>query len=467
MGKAQVIAKPDVGGPVIKSVGLVRNMGFWQIWAVGVGSVVGDGVFLYMADGIQYGGPSAMIGFFAAGVIQMLLMVAMGEISVGMPSAGAMSVWVETYLGKFFGLLSGLTFSVGWVVLGGSISVALGRFTSYWFPAMDLEFGTVFWAAVFFTVFVIMNIAGTAIAGKGQLILVAILVAIMIVFGVVGVLKGLDMENFTPFMPNGFGGMSAVIPIATYAYLGAACLCTSGSECRKPTDLGRALVWSSITFIAVYTLALFVVLGTINWQDASMDVSPFTAAADVIFGPVGAHILNVAAWLAAATCLIMGTIYTPSRIFYAMALEGYLPKLFAKLNPKTKTPVAGIVIIWIVGIIGILVAFYYGATDFYVTLCNQAVIAWTISWGLAVIAGMKYRQKMGADRIRREVGWKQPFYPVIPILALAGCVYVLYLSFYDIWQFLGFVIWVAVYLVYYACIRNKIKKGLIKSDVQF
>ena len=102
---------------------LMRELGFWQVWAIGVGAVVGDGIFLYLGQAIQTGGPSALLGFFIAGVMQMLIMLAMGEISVGMPSAGAMTEWVDKYLGKFWGLLSGLTFSVGWVVLGGSISV--------------------------------------------------------------------------------------------------------------------------------------------------------------------------------------------------------------------------------------------------------------------------------------------------------------------------------------------------------
>jgi len=198
-----------------------------------------------------------------------------------------------------------------------------------------------------------------------------------------------------------------------------------------------------------------------------LDVSIFTVAAETIWGPIGANILNFAAWLAAATCLIMGTIYTPSRIFYAMAKEGYMPQIFARLNPKTKTPVSGIVIIWIIGIIGILAAKFFGASNFYVTLCNQAVIAWSISWGLAVIAGMYYRKDMGLDRIKNEVGWHQPFYPVIPIVALAGIVYVLYLCFYDTAQFIGFAIWFALYLVYYFNIKRKIKNGLIRSDVSF
>jgi amino acid transporter len=135
-----------------------------------------------------------------------------------------------------------------------------------------------------------MNIAGAAIAGIGQLILVLMLVGIMLVFGIWGIFRGMNMDNFTPFMPNGVGGFSACIPIATFAYMGAACICTAGSECKDPKDLGRALVWSSLTFIFVYCLALFVVLGTINWRDASLDVSIFTVAAEILWGPIGASI---------------------------------------------------------------------------------------------------------------------------------------------------------------------------------
>lgn len=167
--------------PRIKEVPLVRSLGFWQIWAIGVGAVVGDGIFLYMGQGVSVAGPSALLAFAIAGLLQMFIMVSMGEISVGMPEAGAMSVWVEKYMGKFFGLLSGLTFSVGWVILGGSISVALGRFVAYWAPIGGLEFATVFWAAVFFSIFCIMNIAGAAIAGIGELILVLMLVGLMLI----------------------------------------------------------------------------------------------------------------------------------------------------------------------------------------------------------------------------------------------------------------------------------------------
>ena len=458
---------PTLSNPAGQT-GLVRCMGFWQVWAIGVGAVVGDGIFLYLGQAVQAGGPSSLLGTFVAGVIQMLIMVSMGELAVGMPCAGAMSVWVEKYLGKFAGLFSGLTFSVGWVIMGGSTSIALGVTMVYWLPNfLPGTAGIIFWALVWFSVFVIMNIMGAKIAGTGQLVMVIVLVAIMAGFGIAGLIKGVDTSNMTPFMPNGFGGFTATIPIATFGFMGAACITTAGHECKKTTDLGKALVWSSLTFIIVYCLALFVLLCGMNWQDASMDVPLFTQAASLIFGPVGGHILNLACWVACATCLIMGSIYTPSRIFYSMAQEGYMPKFFAKINPKTHTPTSGLVFIWIVCAVIIIAAAFAGTTVVYTTLVNQAVIAWCLSWGLAIIAGMMYRKEIGSKNVKAVVGWKCWGYPVVPILALVGIVYVLYLSFYDWIQWVAFVIWVVVYVIYYLNIRAKIKAGKIRADVQF
>ena len=447
--------------PRIKTVEPLRNMGFWQIWAVGVGAVVGDGIFLLLGQGILDGGPSAVWGFLLAGIVQMCIMVSLGEIAVGMPNAGAMSVWVERYMGKGWGLLSGMTFSVGWVVLGGAISIALGRFTCYWFPQINQDTGTLVFAAVFFTLFTVMNIIGTAIAAKSQLVFVLVLVGIMCLFGILG-FREIDFANYSPWMPNGFDGFVATIPMGTYAYMGAVCLAISASECRNPRDLGRGLVWASITFLTVYTLCMLVVVGIVPWDQISMDISPFTQAAAVVFGPVGGFILNMAAWLAAATCLIMGTLYTPSRIFYQMSKEGYLPKFFGELNEKTRTPVKGLIAIWVVGMAFILFS-YYDASGLYLIMTNQAVIAWIVSWGLATVAGIMYRREMGAGRIRTEVGWKQPLYPLFPTIAIIGCLYVLYLSFYDWVQFLGVGIWLSIFLLwYFVSIKKRIAKGIIQ-----
>ena len=447
---------------------MVRALGFWSLWAIGVGAVVGDGVFLYSSAGIAAGGPSSTLAFVFAGLIQMAIMVAMCELSIGMPTAGGPTVWVVKYVSRYAGLMSGLAFAIGYMILGGSVSVALGRFIAFWTPGIDLEVATILWAAIFFTLFLVMNVFGVEFMGKGQLILSLILIGIMIAFGVGGLVRGLDATNFEPFMPYGFGGMTAVIPIATYAFMGASCICFAGEECKRPKDLARALVWSSVTFILVYTIALVVVLGSTHYtQVAAYDMSPFVRAADIIFGPAGGWILNLAAVIATGTCILTGCLYMPSRLLYSMSVRGYMPKFLGKLTPKTKVPLNGLLVCWVIGMLGILVAANVGAMQFYFFLSNQAVIAWIISWSLSIIAGMRFRNEMGKERLQNTIGWTQPAYPLIPIVALLGCLYCLYLSLFNIWQFVGLLVWVGVYSIYYWRIHLKVKAGLISDDLGF
>jgi len=289
----------------IKEVAPIRNMGIWLIWAIGVGSVVGDGVFLLIGDGISKAGPSALIVYLVAGIVQGATMIGLGELAVGMPSGGAQSVWVEKFMGRGLGLLSGLAGAAGWLVLMGALSLALGTFTCWYFPNLDQDLWTILFALIFLTLLTLLNIAGAAVAAKTQLVLVIVLVGIMVLFGILG-LKHIDPSNYTPFMPFGVDGALAAFPSGIYVYMGAVALCTAGNECRKATDLGKGLAWSSATFIIVYTIGMAVVLGTVPHEAVSMDVSPYTLAAERIFGYWGGFVLNTAAWIATATSLLMG-----------------------------------------------------------------------------------------------------------------------------------------------------------------
>ncbi|MDD2216637.1 MAG: APC family permease [Eubacteriales bacterium] len=434
----------------IKEVAPIRNMGIWLIWAIGVGSVVGDGVFLLIGDGISKAGPSSLIVYFVAGIVQAATMIGLGELAVGIPSGGAQSVWVEKFMGRGLGLLSGLAGAAGWLVLMGALSLALGTFTCWYFPSLNQDVWTILFALIFLTLLTLLNIAGAAVAAKTQLGLVLVLVSIMVLFGVLG-LKHIDPSNYTPFMPFGVDGALAAFPSGIYVYMGAVALCTAGSECRKSTDLGKGLVLSSATFIIIYTIGMAVVIGTVSHDAISMDVSPYTVAAEIIFGYWGGFVLNTAAWIATATSLLMGVIYVPSRMFYQMGKTGYLPAFFGELNEKTRTPVKGLVFGWAVGVVTILIGIFN--VDFvYVFLTSQATIMWIVSWCLALIAAFYYRKDMkikGLD-VKKTIGWKQPLFPICPIIGLFGCGYTLYLSITgSIGQFLASFIWIFAYIIYY------------------
>src|SRR5699024_2089395 len=157
--------------------------------------------------------------------------------------------------------------------------------------------------------------------------------------------------------------------------------------------------------------------GIIPWQEVTMDSSPFTEAANVVFGYAGAFIINFVAWIAAATCILMGTFYTASRIFFDQARSGYLPKFFGYLHPKSRTPVYVIIFIWVASVIFILIG-SFNPDLIYVQFSLQLTLAWVVSWTLAVIAGILYRKN--AEEEVMSLPWKQWAYPLFPALGLIG-----------------------------------------------
>ncbi|WP_110114054.1 amino acid permease [Bacillus sp. CGMCC 1.16541] len=402
-----------------------RKLGYWSIWALGVGAVIGDGIFVLMGQGIATAGPSAMLAYLIAGLSQLFLVIALGELAVGMPSAGAMSQWVERFIGKWWGFLAGFAFAIGWVIAGGSVGLALGKLTMWFFPSLTGNVWPVFFAIVFLSIFALLNILGAEIAAKTQLVLVVLMTLVMALFSIIG-LKDINIANFQPFFATGSDGFWGAIPHGTYAYLGAVTLATAGGEVRNPKDLPKALIWASITFLVLYTAAQAVLQGLIPWEQITMDGSPFTDAAGMVFGMAGAYIMNMTAWIAAATCLLMGTLYASSRIFYAQAKRGFLPGFLGKLHPKTGTPVNGIVVVWAISILLIILGSFN--PDFlYVELSTQLVLAWLVSWTLALIAAVLYR-KRAFDEVQ-QLPWKQPLYPLFPILGFIGILIVFYGTF--------------------------------------
>lgn len=402
-----------------------KKLGYWHIWALGVGAVIGDGVFLLMGQGIATAGPGAILAYLVAGLSQLFLMIALGELAVGMPNAGAMSQWVKRFMGSWWGFLAGFAFAAGWVIAGGSVGLALGKITMWFFPQLQGEYWAVIFAVLFITLFAMLNILGADIAASTQLYLVVIMTGVMALFSLIG-LKEINFENYTPLFPNGSEGFWAAIPLGTYAYLGAVTLATAGGECKNPKDLPKALVWSSITFLVLYTLAQFVLQGLIPWNKVSMDSSPFTEAAGAVFGFAGAFIMNLTAWIAAATCILMGTLYASSRIFYSQAREGYLPRFFGYIHPKTKTPVYGIVAVWACSV-GLVILGSINPDFLYVELSNQLVLAWLVSWTLALIAAVLYRKRYQEEI--NQLPWKQPLYPLFPVLGFIGIGIVCYGTF--------------------------------------
>lgn len=406
---------------------LSGKLGLKEIWAIGVGSVVGDGIFLLMGAGGAIGGPLALLSYFVAGVLLMCILIALGEMSVGMPAAGALWVWCRRMLGNLAGFISGVSYAAGWVIAGGSVGIAIGKISTGFIQlGSTYEMSVIIWAIIWCTVFAGLNYIGVEMASKTQLYLVLGLVGFMLVFGIVGFLSGkIDYSNYRPFAPFGFGAFFPTLAFGTYAYMGALTLATAGAECKDPKDIPKGLVLASITFLVIYTVSMAAMFGLLNYKEMGVLESPFVTAGMRAFGPGIAFIINIAAWVAAATCLIGGTFYSAPRVLYSMAENGILPKKLAELN-KNRVPSVAIIWVYIISIILVVIGFRSPGVA-YVALTMLLVFAWMVCEALGIIAGIKYRQKYKAEV--EKLPWKQPLYPLFPILGLIGVGVIVYGTF--------------------------------------
>ena len=177
-----------------------KKLSFWHIWALGVGAVVGDGIFLMVAQAGQAAGPAATVAYFLAGLLIMLICMSVCELAVGMPKAGSIYHWSRRVISPAFGTLTGLCYVAMNAIFLGSVGIAAGQITNSFFQiGSNEQLSATIWTLIILTVVLGIALLGGEITGRAQLILVAALVGIMLVFIVLGLFSGrIDAANLRP-----------------------------------------------------------------------------------------------------------------------------------------------------------------------------------------------------------------------------------------------------------------------------
>jgi amino acid transporter len=445
---------------IAESAGLAKQLGFWHLWAIGVGSVVGDGIFLLLGDGIATAGPAAILSYVGAGLFMLFIALAVSDLAVGLPSAGAMWIWGRELLGDYAGFLSGISYAAGWIIAGGSVGLALGRITKFFTPEWGIP--AAFWGIAFVTLFALIQLGGVFFSSRLQLVTVLLLVAIVLLFGISTILNGnFSGARFVPFLPNGLGSVWAAMAFGMYAYMGPLTLTTGGDEAKNVADIPRALVWACLTFLIIYTLAMIGMIGLVSWERFSSLQSPFTTTARIIWGSNAALIINFAAWIAAFTSLFMGTMYSAPRMLYKMGEMKVLPDIFGQVYKTTRVPLFATAFVWACSVVLLLVT-YLDLLD-YANLSLLLVFAWEVTWAIAIIGAIIYRRNYPAYVESQQ--WIQPAFPLFPLLGLVGVGIIFYGTFRGAWiSFgLGIAFVVAMSVIYYAYGKRRMEIADIPS----
>lgn len=402
-----------------------KKLSAWHIWALGIGVVIADGIFIVSGQAVEQAGPAATISYLLAGIGIIFVLLALGEMCVGMPSAGAIWLWVKRLMNPYLGFMAGASYLFMFVVFMGIVGYTSGLIFTYFYQiGATPEISQLCWGVFWLTVFFIINLQDIGWMGMVELIIAILAVLGCAVFATGGFAK-FDPANITPFVPFGVGGIVLAMGAGIYAFLGPVGMVVCGSEAKTVKAVPRALFWAGVTFTVMYVAIILALVGMFPQAQLGY-VSPMTLAFETVFGPYAGFAQN-----ALIVFPILGSIlccmYAGARMLKGFSDWKLLPGFFSTTN-QHGTPYVGITFQYIMGIFFTIWAVSEVGMDVYMYFVLASCDFGVLCWVILVICAMRYPRRFPDEH--KSLVWRIPGGTyVIPIIALIFSLFGLYVLF--------------------------------------
>ena len=477
---------------------LKRTLGPWNLVFLGVGCIIGAGIFVRTGNAAAlHAGPAVLISFLIAGVVCALAGLCYAELSSTLPVSGSAYTYSYTTVGEFAawvmgGLLLleyGLAASVVAVGWSGYVVSLLGDYGIVIPPELTGPYGhalirngaavigadgnavtTLFNLPAFLICAALAGllIVGVSESAKVNNIIVAIKASVIIAFIVIVgwyVIQHFDTlkSNWDPFIPEptgkegefGWAGIFRAASIVFFAYIGFEAVSTAGQEAKNPKrDMPFGIIGSLLICTILYILVSIVMTLMVNYKLLNVP-DPVAVAVDAMGPSWGwfAKTVKIGA-IVGLTSVILVLMYGQTRIFYTMARDGLLPKVFATVHPKFQTPWVNTILV------GLLTASSAAFFDIN-TLGDMTSVGTLAAFGIVCLSVVWLRTTH--PEIPR--GFKVPLYPALPILGIISCFALIFTVETRVLVFFGWYVLAAIILYFMYGIRNsRLQKGLEQHE---
>lgn len=454
-----------------ESHGLKRSLGPWALTAMGIGAIIGTGIFVLTGVGsATRAGPALTISFVIAGIVSGLAALCYAEVSSKVPISGSAYTYTYSTLGEFFAWVVGwalvleyalgaATVSVGWSGYFTTILQTLHLWNippawqhSHWDPMPGIANLP---AAAIILIVTALLVKGTKESGTVNAVIVAIKVAVVLFFIAIGIghvnpanyhLPPGPLTGAGGYFPFGWGGVLGGAAFMFFAYIGFDAVSTTAEEARNPSkDLPFGIIMSLVICTVLYIVVVAILDGMVPFNTLNVS-SPVAFAVNQVGLAWAALIISFGA-IAGLTTVLLVMMYGQTRIFYAMSRDGLIPPVFVKLHPTWRTP-------WLSQIIfGLLIAaagafFPIGVLG---SLTNMGTFMAFILVAISVpLLRNRHPELKGSFTV--------PFGPyAVPIAAAVSAVLMMYFlkngnplvwGFFPI-AWLGFLLWLVIGLIFY------------------
>ncbi len=340
-------------------IALSRTLGLLDITMIGVGAMIGAGIFVLTGIAAGEAGPALVLAFFLNGIVTTFTALSYAELGSSFPEAGGGYLWVKEGMGGTQGFLAGWMSWFAHAVACSLYGLGFGRFaveiiSLVWPEVHEIAHPlTLGFMVVIVLLFAVINFRGASEAGLvGNIITITkvVILGIFIVIGIKAITEQPDLNIFTEsFMPNGIGGVFVAMGLTFIAFEGYEIIAQSGEEVKNPKEnVPKAIFISIIIVVIIYVLVAFVAIGAVKVPAAAGNIPVWeylyearevaiVRAAEQIMGRWGG-ILILISGLASTMSALNATIYSSSRVSFAMGRDHNLPAVFGRIHDKMHTP---------------------------------------------------------------------------------------------------------------------------------
>ncbi|MDX3326520.1 MULTISPECIES: amino acid permease [Streptomyces] len=436
---------PPTHSPV-RSEPLAHGLKQRHLTMLGLGGVIGAGLFVGSGAGIAVAGPAVVVSYLIAGALAMLVMRMLGEMSAAMPASGSFSVHAERALGRWAG------FSVGWlywfmlVVVLAVEATAAAQIAHAWVPAVDQWL----WVLLFMVVFTVANLTAVKNFGEFEFWFAALKVTAIVAFLVLGVLAVLGvlpdtdpvgLTNLTGqggFLPNGWDGVVSGVLTVVFAFGGLEVVTIAAAETDDPARaVGRAVRSAVVRILFFYVGSMLVIVTVLPWTAQQAGLSPYVKVLDSIGVPSAGQIMNIVVFVALLSAL-NANLYGSSRMIFSLAERGEAPRGLLKVSGTRGAegspsgggvPRRAVLASVAFGFVSVLLNLGWPDTVFLYMLNSVGAVLLFV-WGLIAASQLRLRR-----RLEREapdaLALRMWCFPYLTWVTLAGLLAVLLLMLTD------------------------------------
>ncbi len=322
---------------------LKKTLRTLDIFSISTGAMISSGLFVLPALAYQKTGTGIILAYLLASLFMIPAMLCKTELATAMPKAGGSYFYINKSIGPFFGTFSGLTNWFSLALKSAFALVGIGLFITPFYPeATMVQIKAI---AIFFTIFfALLNVVGVKESGRFQVIFVFALIALL-TFYIISSISQIEVENILPLIPNnkGFLDITATAGMIFISFGGLTKIASMAEEIKDPGKTIPKGMFSAYSVVTIlYILTIIVTVGILKPIEMASSILPISDAARNTSGSIGYFLLSIAAITAFVTTANAG-IMAASRSPLAMAEDNLLPKFFARVNPKTGTPIRSVI----------------------------------------------------------------------------------------------------------------------------